>query len=705
MRRRSSASSTRCCRPSASIPQRVYLRRWLPELARLPDAWIHRPWQAPGRAARRGRGQARQHLPAPVVDFPASRAAALAAYATIRGASAPVRALNPHPATGRNDGHAAIDLLLPPCSPWSLLAACSLWPGLAASMTLPEPVQRADYHLQRVGAGELTLAGPTGLPGQPVDPGRPLRGLRPGRTRGSQPLVPARFLARRAAAHHLDRLAPARHRCRPSQRERWLATLRSFWSDVGPGHNVTTVVDPRACHPLLRPARPDGPGRRSRVRSRLPVDLARPAQRRRRPARAVAGRRADRRPPLSGSARWTSPTAAASGSSCASGSTAADSTRTSPRPGADETGVDWGRIVPFALMHLACLLVLVRRREHDGRRRLRRALPGAHVRDHRVLPPLLLAPLVQDLARGAVRVRGARRVGGAARARSGGPRTIATTTPASDKPQDTHSPVQHGFLWAHMGWFLSRRHFHPDLRKRPRPAAVSGTALARPLRHPGAVPARAGPAARRAWRSSGTRRGWAPRAASCWSGASSSRRCCVTTAPTRSTRSATAGARAATPRGTTAATTRWLALITLGEGWHNNHHHYPSAARQGFYWWEIDITYYLLRGLAALGVIWDLNPGARPHPRRARGGCRMRIAIVGSGIAGLYAAWRLAAEHDVTRVRGGRLRRRPHAHGRRRVRRPRLGDRHRLHRLQRLDLPELHRAAAASSASPGSRRT
>jgi stearoyl-CoA desaturase (delta-9 desaturase) len=50
-----------------------------------------------------------------------------------------------------------------------------------------------------------------------------------------------------------------------------------------------------------------------------------------------------------------------------------------------------------------------------------------------------------------------------------------------------------------------------------------------------------------------------------------------------------------------------LALITLGEGWHNNHHHYPSAVRQGFYWWEFDITYYLLRGLAALGVIWDLN--------------------------------------------------------------------------------------------------
>jgi stearoyl-CoA desaturase (delta-9 desaturase) len=38
-----------------------------------------------------------------------------------------------------------------------------------------------------------------------------------------------------------------------------------------------------------------------------------------------------------------------------------------------------------------------------------------------------------------------------------------------------------------------------------------------------------------------------------------------------------------------------LALLTLGEGWHNNHHHYPASARQGFYWWEVDISYYLLK--------------------------------------------------------------------------------------------------------------
>jgi stearoyl-CoA desaturase (delta-9 desaturase) len=51
----------------------------------------------------------------------------------------------------------------------------------------------------------------------------------------------------------------------------------------------------------------------------------------------------------------------------------------------------------------------------------------------------------------------------------------------------------------------------------------------------------------------------------------------------------------------------WLALLTLGEGWHNNHHYYETASRQGFFWWEIDITYYVLRGLAAVGLIWDLK--------------------------------------------------------------------------------------------------
>jgi stearoyl-CoA desaturase (delta-9 desaturase) len=51
----------------------------------------------------------------------------------------------------------------------------------------------------------------------------------------------------------------------------------------------------------------------------------------------------------------------------------------------------------------------------------------------------------------------------------------------------------------------------------------------------------------------------------------------------------------------------WLALLTLGEGWHNNHHYYEVASRQGFFWWEVDITWYGLKMLSWLGLIWDLK--------------------------------------------------------------------------------------------------
>ena len=51
----------------------------------------------------------------------------------------------------------------------------------------------------------------------------------------------------------------------------------------------------------------------------------------------------------------------------------------------------------------------------------------------------------------------------------------------------------------------------------------------------------------------------------------------------------------------------WLALLTLGEGWHNNHHRYMASARNGFFWWEVDITWYLLRALEKLGIVWSLR--------------------------------------------------------------------------------------------------
>lgn len=50
-----------------------------------------------------------------------------------------------------------------------------------------------------------------------------------------------------------------------------------------------------------------------------------------------------------------------------------------------------------------------------------------------------------------------------------------------------------------------------------------------------------------------------------------------------------------------------LALVTMGEGWHNNHHAYQSSVRQGFYWWEIDVTYGVLVALSWLGIVRDLK--------------------------------------------------------------------------------------------------
>lgn len=57
---------------------------------------------------------------------------------------------------------------------------------------------------------------------------------------------------------------------------------------------------------------------------------------------------------------------------------------------------------------------------------------------------------------------------------------------------------------------------------------------------------------------------------------------------------------------------KWfLALVLLGEGWHNNHHFYPSSARQGFVWWEFDVGYYILKVLSWFGLVWDLRVPAK----------------------------------------------------------------------------------------------
>ena len=52
----------------------------------------------------------------------------------------------------------------------------------------------------------------------------------------------------------------------------------------------------------------------------------------------------------------------------------------------------------------------------------------------------------------------------------------------------------------------------------------------------------------------------------------------------------------------------FTAFFAAGEGWHNNHHRFQRAARNGFYWWELDITWYVIKAMAALGLVWDIQP-------------------------------------------------------------------------------------------------
>jgi len=110
----------------------------------------------------------------------------------------------------------------------------------------------------------------------------------------------------------------------------------------------------------------------------------------------------------------------------------------------------------------------------------------------------------------------------------------------------------------------------------------------------------------------------------------------------------------------------WLALLTMGEGWHNNHHYYQAATRQGWRWWEIDITYYILRLLAVLGIVWDLKePPAevvRGERRLARSTIDRVATRVAAGIpvdsiaAAVREAWDQAPGLDELRAGGARAR-------------------------------------------------
>lgn len=186
----------------------------------------------------------------------------------------------------------------------------------------------------------------------------------------------------------------------------------------------------------------------------------------------------------------------------------------------------------------------------------------------------------------------------------------------SDTENDRHSPIQHGFLWSHMGWFLSRSNFatnlravsdlakFPELRFLDRFDILVAITLAVSIYFFGVLVDALNPDL-----------GTSGPQLLIWGFFVSTVALYHGTYTINSLAHQIGRRRYETSD--TSKNSFILSLITLGEGWHNNHHHYPGSVRQGFYWWEIDISYYILVVLSWLGVVWDLRP-VPDHIRNAR---------------------------------------------------------------------------------------
>lgn len=177
----------------------------------------------------------------------------------------------------------------------------------------------------------------------------------------------------------------------------------------------------------------------------------------------------------------------------------------------------------------------------------------------------------------------------------------------SDDPEDVHSPVQHGFWWAHIGWMTSSRNFPTDyqrirdLAKYPELVILNRFDMIVPVLFGLGLWA-LGAGLQSLWPALGT----SGAQVFVWGFFIST---VVLLHATLSINSlAHVFGQRRFPTDDDSRNSILLALLTLGEGWHNNHHRYMASARQGFYWWEIDITYYGLKLMEFAGLIWDLKP-------------------------------------------------------------------------------------------------
>ena len=163
----------------------------------------------------------------------------------------------------------------------------------------------------------------------------------------------------------------------------------------------------------------------------------------------------------------------------------------------------------------------------------------------------------------------------------------------SDTEHDVHSPRHHGFIYSHLGWIFARKHTDPDfakvadLTRYPELMWLHKVEVLPAVVLAGLCYLAAG------W--SGLVVGFLWSTVLVYHGTF-----CI-----NSLAHVSGSKRYVT--GDNSRNNFLLAIVTMGEGWHNNHHAYQSSVRQGFKWWEIDPTYYLLCALSWIGLVWDLK--------------------------------------------------------------------------------------------------
>jgi stearoyl-CoA desaturase (delta-9 desaturase) len=164
----------------------------------------------------------------------------------------------------------------------------------------------------------------------------------------------------------------------------------------------------------------------------------------------------------------------------------------------------------------------------------------------------------------------------------------------SDTPNDIHSPYYQGFLYSHSGWFFNQKFFRTNYEQIPEFAEFPELMW---LDRFHLIPLLAFAASMFYFF------GWEGFA---WGFCLSTVLIWHTTHTIQSLCHCFSGYR----NFPTSDNSRnfWLfGVISLGDGFHNNHHYEPSSARHGFFWWEIDLAWYILKFLSWFGLVWDLK--------------------------------------------------------------------------------------------------